>query len=167
MGDFTPINTQEEFDAAIKSRIEQAKRSEKEAQAKNYEGWTSPDDLAKIKAEYDEKIKGFETSQNDSAAKLAQYEKDIAERDTKIKGYESSNLKSKIAHEMGIPYELAGRLTGDDETAIRKDAESLSKIIKSNTHHAPAADKENKGDGDDDRTSLFKELAQNLKRKGD
>ena len=167
MGDFTPINTQEEFDAAIKSRIEQAKRSEKEAVSKTYEGWTSPDDLAKIKAEYDTKIKGFETGQNENAAKIAQYEKDIAERDTKIKGFETSNLKSKIAHEMGIPYELAGRLTGDDETAIRKDAESLSKIIKENGHHSPAARKEDKGDGDDDRTALYKELAQNLKRKGD
>ena len=67
---------------------------------------------------------------------MAQYEKDIAERDTKIKGFEMTSLKSKIAHEMGIPYELAGRLTGDDETAIRKDAESLSKIIKS-THTSP------------------------------
>ncbi len=136
MGDFTPINTQEEFDAAIKSRIEQAKRSEKEAQAKVYEGYTSPDDLAKIKAEYETKIKDYETAKTESAGKLAQYEKDIAERDTKIKGFEMTSLKSKIAHEMGIPYELAGRLTGDDETAIRKDAESLSKIIKS-THTSP------------------------------
>ena len=35
----------------------------------------------------------------------------------------------RIAHEIGIPYELASRLTGEDEATIRKDAESLSKVI--------------------------------------
>ena len=40
---FEPINTQEEFDAAVKDRLAR--------EAKKYEGYTSPDDLEKIREE--------------------------------------------------------------------------------------------------------------------
>ena len=44
---FTPIETQEQFDAALKDRLQR----DRDAQAKKYEGWTSPEDLQKVKDE--------------------------------------------------------------------------------------------------------------------
>ena len=41
MADFTPIETQEQFNEMIHDRIEQAKRSE----AKKFEGYISPTDV--------------------------------------------------------------------------------------------------------------------------
>lgn len=35
----------------------------------------------------------------------------------------------RIAHENGIPYELANKLSGDTEEAIKKDAETFAKFI--------------------------------------
>lgn len=39
-------------------------------------------------------------------------------------------LRNRIATEAGLPAELAARLTGDDEAALRSDAETLAKLIK-------------------------------------
>ena len=41
MGDFTPIETQEQLDAVIGERI----KRERETSAKKYEGYLSPDDF--------------------------------------------------------------------------------------------------------------------------
>lgn len=45
-------------------------------------------------------------------------------------------------HEVGLPYELADRLTGDDEKAIREDAEKLTKLMGAGKAGAPAANPE-------------------------
>ncbi len=44
MAEFTPITTQEEFDAAISTRLER--------EHKKYEGYLSPDDVQKKYADY-------------------------------------------------------------------------------------------------------------------
>lgn len=49
---------------------------------------------------------------------------------SRIKGYETSSAKMKIAHENGIPFELAEKLSGDDEEAIKKDAEAMAKFLR-------------------------------------
>ena len=38
-------------------------------------------------------------------------------------------MKIRVAHEAGIPYELAGKLSGDDEDALRKDAETFKSFL--------------------------------------
>lgn len=57
------------------------------------------------------------------------YETKVADLHAKITGYESAALKARIAHEVGLPYELAARLSGDDEDAIRSDAEILQGLL--------------------------------------
>ena len=51
------------------------------------------------------------------------------------RGCKSASVKTRIAHEFGIPYELASRLSGEDEDAIRKDAETLSQLIGQQVRH--------------------------------
>lgn len=126
MSEFKIIETQEQLDAVIGERL----KRERETVKKQYEGYLSPDDVTK-------KYEGF-LSPDDVTKKYEKYlsPEEAAAKDAKIKGYETSSVKMKIAHEVGIPFELAERLTGEDEAAIRKDAEAISKFMKS-THQAP------------------------------
>lgn len=79
--------------------------------------------------ERDKQIKELNASLDEVAAK----DQMIAELTSKVSTFESAALKSRIAYEMGVPLELAGRLTGDDEAAIRADAESIMKLVQRQT----------------------------------
>lgn len=79
--------------------------------------------------ERDKQIKELNASLEGVTAK----DQTIAELTGKVATFESAALKSRIAYEMGVPLELAGRLTGDDEPAIRADAESIMKLVQRQT----------------------------------
>lgn len=138
--EFTPINTQEEFDAALKDRLAQKERTVSE----KYKGYTSPDDLKKLQADYDVKIADLTKAVEEAKSKAANYDKEIADRDAKIKNYESASVKARIAHEVGIPYEMANRLNGESEDDIRKDAETIKSLMGSPAS-APLKDTEPSG----------------------
>lgn len=158
--DFTPITTQEQFDAAIKDRLNR----ERDSFAKKYEGYVSPDDLTKVKNEYAKQIADLTKDAEAKAKKYADYDKKIADRDAKIKGYETDSVKTRIAHETGLPYELAGRLSGSTEEEIRKDAESLVKLVGSTqTKTAPMADPEGVDAGGKGSSSALLALSRSLK----
>ena len=88
------------------------------------------------------------------------HEQTVAELTGKVKSYETASLKARIAHELGIPYELAGRLTGEDEKTLREDAESLSKLIAVKPMVPPLKSNEPPVDGKD---AAYKELLSGLK----
>ena len=129
MAEFTPItiSSQEELNRMFGERAEAARRAERERLEKQYAGF---DDF-KAKAEkYDadiaslnEKISGLEGEKTSSATK-------ISELEAKVWEYETSSVKMRIAREAGLPAELADRLSGADEAAMRTDAESLAKLIR-------------------------------------
>lgn len=122
------ITTQEEFDAAIGERL----KREKESAAKRFEGYTSPDDLEKIKAEYDKQIKGLQEA-------AAASEKVLAEKDAKIAEgakYKTDLEKTRIALAAGLKIDYADRLRGENEDEWKKDAEILAKDFA--TSHASA-----------------------------
>lgn len=121
MEEFKVIETQEQLDAIIGDRL----KRDRESQAKKYEGFVSPDDFKKKCDEYEATIKGLNKTVEDGK-KLAG---EVDGYKATIKKYETDSVKTKIAHEMGLPYELAGRLSGETEDDIRKDAESLAKLV--------------------------------------
>ena len=126
MENFTPITTQEEFNAAVgKIRDEARERAEKK-----FEGYVSPDEYAKATAETQKQIDELTKTIEDSAKKYASYDEELADRDARIKSYETASVKSRIAHELGLPYGAADRLRGDTEEEIRKDAESCKALFK-------------------------------------
>lgn len=106
--EFTPITTQAEFDAAVQPRITAAVEEAK----KQYEGWTSPEDTAKL------------TKERDDA-------------NAKNKSYELKMLKIETANAKGIPIALADKLTGDTAEAIGKDADVLAGYLKPKQQPAP------------------------------
>ena len=88
---FTPIETQEAFEAALKERLER----ERSTMTKKFEGYTSPEALQKIKDEYDSKIKGLNTSITENANKYADYDKQLAEKDARTGTTFSKSRRSK------------------------------------------------------------------------
>ena len=121
---FTVIETQEQLDAVVGERVARAK----EATRKEFDGWISPDDLAKQTADLNEKMSALDDqikSLNDEKEALTQQ---LTEKDGTIAKYEADSVKTKIAREVGLPYEAVQFLQGDDEETIRKNAESLKDI---------------------------------------
>ena len=149
MAEFKVINTQEEFDAAIASRLNR----EQEKIKKQYEGYMSPEEAEKKYSGYLSPEQAAEKYKNWLSPDKA------AEKDAKIKGYETNSVKMRIAHETGIPFELVGRLSGDDEAAIRKDAETLAGFLKSTKPTPPLADPEG---GAVSKDAAYKNLAASL-----
>ncbi len=129
MADFTPITTQEEFDAALAKRIDRER--------------------AKF-ADYD-RLK-------EAASKHQGIVDDLNNQITTLKAqnakYESDSVKTRIAHEMGLPYEFASRLKGDTEEDIRKDAETMKGFVGSGKYVPPLRSDEKAGDESDVRASL-------------
>ncbi len=126
---FTPItiSSQEEMNRMFGERAEAARRAERERLEQKYAGF---DGYREKAGKYDadvaalkEKISGLEGEKSTSAAK-------ISELEGKIREYETSSVKMRIARETGLPTELADRISGEDEQAMRADAEGLARLIK-------------------------------------
>lgn len=137
MADFKPIETQEAFDAAVADV------------KKQYEGWLSLED--------------YNAKTADLAKQLEANKTTIADLTAKAKAYESGALKMRIAHENGIPYELAGKLSGDTEEEIKKDAETLAKFVK-NQQPQPLANTEHGHVDTNDEYAPYRELLARMKK---
>lgn len=138
MSEFKVIETQEQFEEALKDRLERERKTTR----KEFEGFLSPEEVAEkyknhLSAEdVEKKYKGYLSPEK------------VAELNQKIKGYETDSAKTRIAHEMGLSYDAIQFLKGDDEEAIRKSAESLKGLV--GTYNvAPLASTETSGAAQD------------------
>lgn len=157
---FTPItlNSQEDVDHFMADRLARARRAGAEEEAKKYTEFAG----YKAKAEKydadisakDQRITELEGEKNTSAAK-------ITELEGKIREYETNSVKMRIARETGLPAELAERLSGTDEAAMRADAEALAKLIKGQ-NVAPMYKPGGEG-GTDAKESALRDLLKKLK----
>lgn len=125
MSEFTPIETQEDFDKAIKSRLAQKDRE----LAEKYKDFKSPDELAAIKADFDKQIKAAQDSLKEAQEKLKDHDNVVSELTTRAKNAETSLLKSKVAIAAKLPIEMADRLVGETEDDLKADAEKLSGLM--------------------------------------
>lgn len=115
---FTPINTQEEFDAAIGERLSR----DRESQAKKYEGWTSPEDLKKITDAHEAEIKKLTDAAAESEAKIKDLNEEIAKGNT----YRADLEKTRIAIAHGLDIKYADRLRGKTREEWEADAKDLA-----------------------------------------
>lgn len=143
MSDFTPIETQEQFDAMVKDRIARAEKAAAEKYG-DYEAIkTQNADLTGQIASLTEQIrKQTETIDGHKAV--------VDDLTAKVHGYETASVKTRIALELGIPYQMADRLTGEDEESIRKDAEEMIKLIGAKRQAPPLGSGEPKPANDTD-----------------
>ncbi len=153
MSEFKPITTQEELDFVIGERL---KRQE-ESIAKKYADY---DMIKEEKASLEKELAELRTAMEQSSTNNGALEKTIEELTGKVKNYELSSLRTRYAMENGIPYNLAGRIAGDDEESIKKDAQSLAEFFKSQNPPPPLKNNEPKGDVKD---ASYKKLVEELR----
>lgn len=125
--EFKVIETQEQFDSVIKSRL--ARESEKyEKQISELEG-SNKKALADAQKQIDELTRQISTLKESSA----NYDEEIRTRDEKLKEYETYSIKTQVAHELDLPYDAIKFLQGSDEGAIRESAEALKNMVGAKT----------------------------------
>lgn len=78
---------------------------------------------------------------------------DLRTANERIRTMERERLISRIAQENNIPQELADRLTGDTEEALRADARNLAKYVQ-RPPIAPRATVEPAGNGNGNMAAL-------------
>lgn len=149
MGEFKPIETQEELDRIIKDRLDR----QKEVILKNYENYDS------LKAQVGELTKSLNDA-NATIESKKDLEKTIEELTGKVKTHELNSLKMKYALENGIPYNLASRISGDSEETIKADAENLSNFFKLQTPPPPLKTTEKTVDS---KVEAYKNLLNGIK----
>lgn len=131
--EFKAIETQEDFDAAIKARLDRNTKTVTDEVKKGYEGYLSPDEAKKLTAQ----TEGLRQQVEALTKQLAERDGSIADLTAKNKQYETASVKARIAHEKGLPYELAERLSGETEKDIAADAEKLAQFVGSQKPAAP------------------------------
>ena len=129
MAEFKAITTQEEFDEAIKARLD---RQEKTIAAR----YSDYDALKLAAAKPDEERRSWHSQAQETAEKIKTLTAELETAKAKIKEHETRALKSSIAAEIGLPAGLTDRLAGNTAEEIRKDAEALKAVF----------DKENRKD---------------------
>ena len=118
MTEFKVIETQEQLDAIIKSRLDREK-----AKYSDYD--TLAEKIKNLEAEntnLKQAITDKETSESTTASKIADLEKDVT-------AWKNKSLKQQIAMKNGLPFDLADRLQGDTEESLNEDAERLASLV--------------------------------------
>ncbi|MCI9292982.1 MAG: DUF4355 domain-containing protein [Erysipelotrichaceae bacterium] len=153
---FEPIETQEQLDALIADRL----KRERETVEKKYGDY---DDLKKKADSYDAKVADYER-QLKEAKDTSALDAKIKELNGKIAKYESDSVKTRIANELGLPHEIAQRLSGDDEESIRKDAKALAEVL-GNVKKTVAPLRSTETHQGDDKAEAYRKLVNDLKEK--
>ena len=149
MSEFKPITTQEEFDAAIKGRLSREK-----------DKYGDYDQLKTRVAELEEENVGLKSTIEANNQSKADADKQLEDLQNQISGYEMANLKTRVALQHGLPYDLADRLQGNDEESFKADAERLAEYIKKSQPVAPVRDSEPVLEKTEN--TLYKNLVQGL-----
>lgn len=158
MSEFKVIETQEQFDALIGDRL--AKNREK-VMAELSEKYA---DYEAIKSEKDamaEEIATLKQSLTDTTNKLNESGTSIDELKKTVAKYESDSAKTRIAMSMGIPYEMADRLSGTTEEELIEDAKKMAMYFQV-PKVAPMASTEPQKE-EDGVLEAFRKLNPNLK----
>lgn len=149
MSEFKPITTQEEFDAAIKGRLSREK-----------EKYGDYDQLKSRVAELEEENVGLKSTIEATNQSKADADRQLEDLQNQIAGYETANLRTRVALQHGLPYDLADRLQGTDEESFKADAERLVGYIKKSQPVAPIRDSEPVLEKTEN--TLYKNLVQGL-----
>ena len=123
MSEFTPIETQEQLDKVVGDRI-------RRAEAKAAEKFGDYEAIKAKNAEYAQQVAQLQETISKNTASLEDLTK-------KVQSYETASVKTKVALEIGLPYQMAGRLSGTTEEEIRADAKSMMDLIGTQTPRAP------------------------------
>lgn len=150
MSEFKPITTQEEFDAAIKERL-----SREKAKYSDY------DQLKSRVAELEEENVGLKSTIEASNQSKVDADKQLEEMQNQISNYETASLRTRVALQYGLPYDLADRLQGTDEESFKADAERLAGYMKPKESIPPL--KTNEPNLGDDKDAALKGMLHKMR----
>lgn len=154
MSEFKTIETQEELDNIVKERI----RREREK-------FGDYDELKKRVSELESENSALKSTVEDDKQTRAGLDAQITELQGQVSNYETASLRTRIALQNGLPYDLADRLQGADEEALKADAERLAGFMRPATPPAPLRDTE--PTIGDDKTTQMKQMLRELQPKGE
>lgn len=160
MSEFKVIESQEEFDARIKDRIERAK--EKAIEDYKIEIKKTIDDLKSENSSLKNEVAGYKESLEEVKGK----DETIKGLNEKISAFERAEVKRNIALEYGLPFKLADKISGDDEDSMKKDAEVMAKYFSDSkkSYEPPLKSYEDKVD---DKDQALKNLLDGLDMEGE
>lgn len=160
MSEFKVIESQEEFDARIKDRIERAK--EKAIEDYKTEIKKTIDDLKSENSSLKNEVAGYKESLEEVKGK----DETIKGLNEKISAFERAEVKRNIALEYGLPFKLADKISGDDEDSMKKDAEVMAKYFSESkkSYEPPLKSYENKVD---EKDQALKKLLDGLDMEGE
>ena len=150
MSEFKPITTQEEFDAAIKERL-----SREKAKYSDYE------QLKSRVTELETENVGLKSTIEANNQSKADADKQLEKMQSQIAGYETASLRTRIALQYGLPYDLADRLQGTDEESFKADAERLAGYMKPKESIPPL--KTNEPNLGDDKDAALKGMLHKMR----
>ena len=152
---FKVIETQEELDNIVEGRLARQK-SQYEEQLQGYDQLkTQYEDLQKEAA-------GYKSALEEATQKASTSEQSIADLQSKVTSYEQAQLRTKIALQQGLPFELADRLAGTNEDELKADAERLAGFLTPKEPIAPLKDPEEPGITGEN--AAYRAMLQNLSK---
>ena len=154
---FKAIETQDELDRIVTERLSRQKDSFDKQLGEL-------DQLKAAKADLESQVGTLQSTIEQSKAGQEDYTKQISDLTSKVAGYETANLRTRIALQNGLPYDLADRLVGEDEESIKADAERLSSFV-AKPHSAPLKNVE--PNIQKDENSAYRKLVDGLKTEGE
>lgn len=129
MADFKVIETQEDFDKAIQKRLDQKDRE----LAEKYKDYLAPEDVAKLTAEHEKAVQEIQDKLTKAEEKATENDQTVEALTARAAQAENALLKSRVAHENGVPIELADRLVGATEEELKADAEKVAGFLAPKT----------------------------------
>lgn len=156
--EFKAIETQDELDKIIQERLTRQKES-LEKQFADY------DQLKSRVTELETENGALKSAAEETKKIIGGHDEEVAKLNAKIAGYETASLRTKIALQNGLPFDLAERLVGTDEESLKADAERLAGFMKPTTPTPPLKDTESpSGSGEN---GAYKNLLENLNLEGE
>lgn len=154
MSEFKTIETQEELDNIVKERI----RREREK-------YSDYEELKNRVSELETENSALKSTVEDDKQTRADLDAQITDLQGKVTNYETASLRTRIALQNGLPYDLADRLQGTDEEALKADAERLAGFMRPATPQAPLRDTE--PPIGDNKEMQMKQMLRDLQPKGE
>lgn len=154
MSEFKPITTQEEFDNAIKERLSREKSK-----------YSDYDQLKSRVTELEKENVGLKSTIEANRQSKADADKQLEDMQKQISNYETASLRTRVALQYGLPYDLEDRLQGTDEDSFKADAERLAGYMKRAQPVAPV--REIEPQVGDSKTMQMKSMLRELNHTGE
>ena len=154
--DFTPItiNTQDEMDNLFKERLTRERQK--------FEGYMSPKDVEGLKAGYDKQIADLNKAVTAEKEKNAAAEAKIQEQAATIAQNEADSVKTRLAHEAGLPYGSTKYISGNTEDEIKASIAEFQSFTKTIAPAAPLARSDPRQTEEGARINALKKLNESL-----